>query len=52
MSNDCGSFWFWFVRPAAEILGVLSLVLAIGLVLFIIYIVFAWLEGERNDKPV
>lgn len=39
-------FWLWFIRPLAEILGVLSLIVGLGLVYA------AWVVGSHFVRHV
>jgi len=44
MNATCGSFWFWFMRPFAETLGVISFLLVIAAVGLFVLWVRKWLK--------
>lgn len=46
--NNCDDFWFWFMRPFAETLGIS--VIAIGTAL-IIWIVFSIVQALEKKDP-
>jgi hypothetical protein len=43
-------FWLWFIRPIAEVLGVIAMIVMMGLLLVAYIAVDKWLAKRRKRK--